>query len=79
MSCCAALHRWQPRNGQKAVPLLLACGIDGSVPGDYNITFSITNSAGRRAVVRRQLKVKAVCPEGEQLCEDKVGRAGWSS
>jgi zinc transporter 1/2/3 len=54
------------------VRLLLACGIDGSVPGDYSITFSITNSAGRRAVVRRQLKIKAVCPEGEQLCDDEV-------
>jgi hypothetical protein len=56
------------------VPLLLACGINGSAPGDYNITFSVTNSAGRRAVVKRQLKVKAVCPEGEQLCDDQVRR-----
>jgi hypothetical protein len=68
VACC----RWQPLKGQKAVPLLLACGINSSTPGDYNITFSITNSAGRRGVVLRQLKIKAVCPEGEQLCADKV-------
>lgn len=54
------------------MPLLLACGINSSAPGDYNITFSITNSAGRRAAVLRKVKVKAVCHEGEQLCDDKV-------
>jgi zinc transporter 1/2/3 len=57
------------------VPLLLACGINGSAPGDYSITFSVTNSAGRRAVVRRAVKVKALCPEGEQRCDDQVGAA----
>lgn len=79
--CCKALtvysmhavaHRWQPLATQKQVPLLLACGIDGSVPGVYDLMFSVTNSAGMTAAVTRQLTVKALCPEGEQLCADKV-------
>ena len=54
------------------MPLALACGISLSIPGEYSIIFSVTNSAGLSANTTRQLVVKAVCPEGESLCDDKV-------
>jgi hypothetical protein len=54
------------------VPILLACGIQSDAPGDYNITFSVTNSAGLSASTRRRITIKAVCPSGEALCADKV-------
>lgn len=52
--------------------MLLACSIPPEVPGDYSITFSVVNSAGLVATVRRSITIKAVCPSGESLCPDKV-------
>jgi hypothetical protein len=66
-------HRWRPAlASMRAVPLALACGISLATPGKYTIIFSVTNSAGLSANVSRRLVVKAVCPEGESLCDDKV-------
>jgi hypothetical protein len=73
--CClpdASLRWWSP-SYQRAVPLLLACKITGDTPGEYNLTFSVTNSAGLTSRIVRRLIIKAVCPEGESLCSDKVG------
>lgn len=70
LSVCTC--RWRPQGNQRAVPVLLACGIQSDVPGDYNITFSVTNSAGLSASTRRRITIKAVCPSGEALCADKV-------
>lgn len=64
--------RWRPQANQKAVPIMLACGIHNDDPGDYNITYSVTNSAGLTASVKRHLTIKAVCPNGETLCSDQV-------
>jgi len=55
------------------VPVLLACNIPSDQPGEYNISFSVSNSAGLSASVSRRLVIKAACPEGEKLCSDKVG------
>jgi hypothetical protein len=68
------MHRWRPQGNQRPVPVLLACGIQNDTPGDYNITFSVTNSAGLSASTRRRITIKAVCPPGEALCADKVSR-----
>jgi hypothetical protein len=56
----------------RLVPLLLACNVSAEVPGQYPLVFTATNSAGLGARVVRQLVVKAVCPIGEALCQDKV-------
>jgi len=52
--------------------VLLACNVSADTPGDYNLTFSVTNSAGLTASIVRKLTIKAVCPEGESLCPDQV-------
>eukprot|EP00775_Hariotina_reticulata_P011535 gene11535-11678_t len=64
--------RWWAAVHQRAVPLLLACNITADTPGDYNLTFSVTNSAGLTSRVVRRLIIKAICPEGELLCPNKV-------
>lgn len=69
LACCC---RWRPAGNQRSVPVLLACNISSSLPGDYNITFSVTNSAGLSASVVRRVTIKAACPEGEALCPDQV-------
>lgn len=69
----AVLCRWKAASSsQRLAPLLLACGVPAGQPGEYNITFSITNSAGLTASVVRKLVVKAACPQSEFLCPDKV-------
>ena len=69
---CTCCCRWRPAGNQRSVPVLLACNISSSLPGDYSITFSVTNSAGLSASVVRRLTIKAACPEGEALCPDQV-------
>ncbi len=54
------------------VPVLLACNISTKVPGDYNITYSVTNSAGLTSETWRTLTVMGICPAGERLCADLV-------
>jgi hypothetical protein len=51
--------------------------MSAEVPGQYQLVFSVTNSAGLSARVVRQLVIKAACPAGEALCEDKVS-SEWS-
>lgn len=54
------------------MPLMLACGVAADVPGQYQLVFTVTNSAGLSARVVRQLVIKPACPAGEALCDDKV-------
>ncbi|PNH08675.1 hypothetical protein TSOC_004770, partial [Tetrabaena socialis] len=61
-----------PPAGQAQVPLLLGCNISNLVAGEYNITYSVTNSVGRTASTWRQLVIVSVCPAGERLCADKI-------
>jgi hypothetical protein len=61
-----------PPDRQQSIPILLACNISTSVPGSYNLTYSVTNSAGRSASTWRTLTVTSVCPRGERLCADQV-------
>lgn len=63
---------WKPPSNQKPVPVLLACAVDLNTPGDYKLTFSVTNSAGLTSAVSRVITVKAVCLQGESLCSDQV-------
>lgn len=63
---------WRGAGGARLAPVLLACGIDGDRPGTYSINFTATNSAGLSAAVSRRIVVRARCPEGEQLCPDRV-------
>ncbi|GIL51198.1 hypothetical protein Vafri_7273 [Volvox africanus] len=58
------------RAGQTLMPLLLACNVSTALPGNYTITFSVTNSANSSVNVSRTLFVQPVCPSGEQLCSD---------
>lgn len=60
------------RAGVRPVPVLLACGIDGSTPGEYKIVYTATNSAGFSAGVTRRLRIRPKCPAGESLCSDGV-------
>lgn len=49
------------------------CGIDTSVPGVYNVTFSVFNSAGLAAEsLNRSVVVTATCPPGEHVCANLV-------
>lgn len=68
------LSRWQPQDGEQQVPLLMACNISSDAPGDYNITLSITNSAGLTTSLNRTITVLADCLPGEKWCADKVGK-----
>ncbi|GLC58899.1 hypothetical protein PLESTB_001415200 [Pleodorina starrii] len=54
------------------VPVLLACGASTQVPGSFNLTYSVQNSAGASATTWRQITVRPVCPLGERLCDDRV-------
>ena len=63
---------WRAAGGVRLAPVLLACGVNGSVPGEYNVTFTATNSAGLSASVTRAVTIRARCPVGEALCPDKV-------
>jgi hypothetical protein len=63
---------WRTAAGVRPVPVLLACGIDGAVPGEYALLFTATNSAGLTASATRRLLVRAACPPGESLCPDKI-------
>lgn len=54
---------------------LLACeampfweDLSSGVPGEYNITFSVTNDADLSASVNRTVVVVPLCDEGERLC-----------
>lgn len=67
--CCCS---WVPPAGQRPIPLALACGIPITTPGAYNITFSVTNSAGATASVTRQMTIVGACGAGAALCPDKV-------
>ncbi|EFJ49748.1 hypothetical protein VOLCADRAFT_89514 [Volvox carteri f. nagariensis] len=60
------------RAGQTLLPLLIACNVSVSRPGNYTITYSVANSAGRSASVSRVLIVQPVCPSGEILCSDGI-------
>lgn len=64
--------QWQTSGGVRAVPVLMACGINGDVPGEYNLLFTAINTAGLTNSVTRRLVIKAKCPAGETLCGDKV-------
>ncbi|PNH08676.1 hypothetical protein TSOC_004773, partial [Tetrabaena socialis] len=68
-----------PPAGQAQVPLLLGCNISNLLAGEYNITYSVTNSAGRTASTWRQLVIASVCPAGERLCADKVTCANYAN
>ena len=61
-----------PPAGQQRIPVLLACNISTLVPGAYNLTYTVANSAGRTASTWRTLTVTSVCPKGERLCSDRV-------
>jgi hypothetical protein len=61
-----------PPPGQQSIPILLACNISTLVPGSYNLSYSVTNSAGRVASTWRTLTVTSMCPTGERLCADRV-------
>eukprot|EP00879_Flechtneria_rotunda_P033240 GHRR01036794.1.p1 GENE.GHRR01036794.1~~GHRR01036794.1.p1 ORF type:complete len:1082 (+),score=385.26 GHRR01036794.1:389-3247(+) len=66
-------NRWRPLySSQRPVPITLACNVTDKYPGEYNLTFTVANSAGMTANVSRLLIVKAVCSSGERLCPDKV-------
>lgn len=54
------------------IPISLACGIDTNLPGEYNITYSVTNSLGFTGKVDRTLVVSSICEPGEKLCSNKV-------
>jgi hypothetical protein len=62
---------------QALVPIHIACGINLTAPGSYNINFSVSNSAGQSAAVSRTLVVSSVCDIGEFLCSDQV--CSWVS
>lgn len=55
---------------QPLVPIMIACGINNTVPGDYHIVFSIANGAGLSASVTRNVTITPSCPPGEKLCSD---------
>ncbi|GLC42759.1 hypothetical protein PLESTM_001376700 [Pleodorina starrii] len=61
-----------PVRGKMVVPVLLACGASTQVPGSFNLTYSVQNSAGASATTWRQITVRPVCPLGERLCDDRV-------
>jgi hypothetical protein len=48
------------------------CGVDTMVPGQYNVTFSVTSSSGATAYAVRTLVVAAKCAPSEVLCADRV-------
>ncbi|KAK3260700.1 hypothetical protein CYMTET_30357, partial [Cymbomonas tetramitiformis] len=49
------------------------CAVQGDVPGVYNITFSVANSAGTVASATRSVSVTASCGQDyEKLCSDHV-------
>jgi hypothetical protein len=49
------------------------CGVDTAVPGVYNITFVVYNSAGLASnLAVRTVTVKVVCPTGEFVCSNQV-------
>ena len=52
---------------------LAGCNISTAAPGQRNITFSVTDSLGRRAVANRTLVVQQQCTAGERRCSDQVG------
>lgn len=62
------------RSSTEAIPILIACDISSSVPGDYNITYSVSNSKGASVATWRLLTVKSICASGERLCSDRVSR-----
>ncbi|KAK3275937.1 hypothetical protein CYMTET_15963 [Cymbomonas tetramitiformis] len=49
---------------------LAGCEVDTGVPGVYNLTFAVVNSAGLSASVTRRLIVQALCAVGERLCSN---------
>ncbi|GLC58893.1 hypothetical protein PLESTB_001414500 [Pleodorina starrii] len=61
-----------PPRGQVAVPVLLACGTSTQLPGSFNLTYSVRNSAGAIASTWRQITVRPMCPEEERPCNDGV-------
>ena len=50
-----------------------ACSYNMANAGMYSIVFTVTNSKGMSASVRRTLVVQPVCSAGEVLCPNKVG------
>jgi len=54
-----------------------ACSYNTKVAGVYTLTFSVTNSQGMSASVKRTLVVEPVCPLGETLCSNKVPQS-WA-
>ena len=65
-------NAWAAAGGRRLAPVLLACGIDGGAPGEHNLTFTATNSAGLSSAVSRRLVIRARCPAGEVLCPDRL-------
>lgn len=70
--CHCCVNRWLPAGSARPVPVLLACNISSTVPGDYKLVFTVINSAGLGAVATRTLTVKPNCGFGERICDDKV-------
>ncbi|EFJ47854.1 hypothetical protein VOLCADRAFT_91478 [Volvox carteri f. nagariensis] len=64
---------FRPVAGDKQVPVMLACRISPDMPGNFNLTYSVRNSAGVYASTWRQLTIRPVCPPGERLCDDRLG------
>ncbi|KAK3236708.1 hypothetical protein CYMTET_53167 [Cymbomonas tetramitiformis] len=48
------------------------CAVDTSIAGTYTIEYSVYDSDGASASTARNVTVKAVCPIGDVLCDDKL-------
>eukprot|EP00854_Cymbomonas_tetramitiformis_P012334 gene12334-14567_t len=48
------------------------CSVNTSVPGRYNVTFLVTDSAGAQATAQRTIIVEPSCTHGEHLCDTGV-------
>ncbi|PRW20834.1 hypothetical protein C2E21_8605 [Chlorella sorokiniana] len=51
---------------------LSGCNISTATPGVRTVTFSVTDSLGRRATANRTLLVQQQCAAGERRCADQV-------
>lgn len=59
-----------PGDKKPMLPVSVACRFNTSVPGEYRVRFSATNSAGLTASVVRRVVVRVVCPVGQRRCAD---------
>lgn len=51
---------------------LIGCNVLTTVPGRYNLSFSVKNSRNLTSAVYRTVVVQSVCLAGEHLCNDEV-------